>query len=170
MGTEQKQVAPKADTAQFMTTEILHNEPIKLRHDGVGEVELVKQRRRRKSDGKFGREFLCVLVKTGRHPVSYDPPVARQLHAALGAMLEKMDLEEKKEHAERAQAKREWEERLASGGNADRTTRSTGKTQRKRDNRAAAGKPTDHAARKSAKAANSAAVRAAAQGMKKGKG
>lgn len=169
MGTDKKQT-PQADTAQFMTTEILHNEPIKLRNDGIGEVELVKQRRRRKSDGKFGREFLCVLVKTGRHPVSYDPPVARQLHAALGAMLDKMDLEAKKEYAERAQRQREWEERIAKGSNGDRKTRRTGKTERKRASRAAAGKPTDPAARKSAKAARDAQIRQEAQGMKKGKG
>lgn len=162
---------PKPDTAQFMTTELLHAEPLKLYNEGAGTVELVKQRKRRKDTGKFGREFLTVLIKTGRQPIAYDPPVARQIHAALGAMLEKMDLEVKKEHAERVQAKREWQERLdAVSGDGQRKMRRTGKTARKRANRADAGQSTDPAARKSAKSANSSKIRQAAQGMKKGKG
>lgn len=160
--------APKADDSQFMTTELLHSEPLKLHNDGTGSVELVRQRRRRKTDGKFGREFVTVLVQTGRRPISYDPAVVRQLHAAFGAMLAKMDLEEKKLHAEREQAKKEWEERIQSSGNGHRKTRRTGKTARKRANREAAGKPTDPASRKAERSKRDQEIRDRARGMKKG--
>lgn len=156
----------KPDRPEFRVTDLLHSCPLTL-HNGRGEIELVKKSKRRQDNGKWGREFLQVQIKTGPHRVMYlDPNVARQVYEALGDMLPKIVDEEHTQQAKKEAAEAAWQADISTGNGAARKTRRTGKTERKRKAAAAAGRPVDSTKKKAEKAERDREIRARAQGKK----
>lgn len=172
MGTTNQATNPQPQPAQpgpkFMA-EVLDQLPLTAHHDQSGSVELTKQRKRR-DDGKYGREFLKVKIALGRAALFLDTDTVIQLHDALGAMLPKIkalnvQMEEERKAREEAWQQRKAEQAAREAGTNG--TRRTGKTERNR----AKGKagPDAHAKRKREKAERSREERKKACGAKKGK-
>lgn len=151
---------------QEFTTEVLHTLPLKLHNAESGSVDLVKQCRRRKDSDRFGRPFLCVQIKT-RRMLFLDPDVARQLHAALGDIIPKLDAIETQMKTEREEQRKkdvaDWDQQV-SQGSKPQDTRRTGKTARQKA-KGKAGADV-HTRKKRAQSARSKEVRGQMQGRK----